>query len=64
MDQDYTVFNYGPPTPQKYLKSQDRTIVSGPGMNPELKCVIPGHIKDKVGKEIPPYVLIMDHLEK
>ena len=26
--QDYTVFNYRPPRPQKYVKSQDITIVA------------------------------------
>ena len=36
--QDYTVFNYVPPIPQKDLNSQDRTIVSGPGMNLEKNC--------------------------
>ena len=37
VDQDYTIFNYGPPIPQKDLKSQYRTILSGPGMNPAPK---------------------------
>ena len=32
--QYYIIFNYGPPIPQKDLKSQDRTIVADPGMNP------------------------------
>ena len=32
LDQYYTVFNYRPPIPQKYLESQDITIVSGTGM--------------------------------
>ena len=30
--QDYTVFNYVPPIPQKDLKSQDIKILAGPGM--------------------------------
>ena len=30
--QYYTVFNYRPPRPHKYLKSQDRTIMAGPGV--------------------------------
>ena len=29
VDQDYTVFNYGPQRPQKDLKSQDRTTLAG-----------------------------------
>ena len=33
--QDYSFFNYRPPRPQKDLKSQDITIVVGPGMKPE-----------------------------
>ena len=48
--QDYTIFNYVLPIPQKDLKSQDRTIVAGPGMNPAPKFVLPGHNKEKVGK--------------
>ena len=32
VDQEYTIFNYGPQMPQKYLNTQGRTIVSGPGM--------------------------------
>ena len=28
VDQDYTIFNYGPPIPQKDLKSQGRTILA------------------------------------
>ena len=48
--QDYTVFNYRPPIPQKYLKPQDRTIVAGPGMKPAPKYVLPGHNKDNFGK--------------
>ena len=63
LDQDYTVFDYRPPRLQKHLKSQDRTIVAQPGMNPVPKFVLPGHSKEKFGKEPPPYVLIMDNLE-
>ena len=55
VSQDYTAFNYVPPRTQKYLKSQDRTIVAGPGMNSVPKIVLPGHSKEKVGKEPPPY---------
>ena len=63
MAKDYTIFNYGTPSPQKDLKSQDITIVSGPGMNPEPKFVLPGYIKEKVGKEPPIDVLTMYNLE-
>ena len=35
--QDYTVFDYGPRIPQKDVKSKDRTILAGPGVNPETK---------------------------
>ena len=51
--QYYTVFNYVPPRPQKYLKTKDRTIVSGPGMKLAPKMVPPGNRKDKFGKETP-----------
>ena len=34
VDQDYNVFNYGPPRLQKDLKTQVRTIVYQPGMKP------------------------------
>ena len=50
VDQDYSIFNYGPPIPQKDLKSQYRTIVTGPGMKPAPKFVLPVNIKEKVGK--------------
>ena len=63
VDQDYTIFNYGPPIPQKDLKSQYRTIVTGPGMKPAPKFVLPWHSKDITGKEPPPDALIMDNLE-
>ena len=49
--QYYAVFNYGPPRPHKYLRSQDRTTVDRPGMKPAPKMVPPGHSKEKVGKE-------------
>ena len=63
MDQDYTVFNYGPSILQKYLKSQGRTIVSQAGMKPAPNMFLPVHSKEKIGKETPPYALIMDNLE-
>ena len=47
VDQDYTVFNYVPPSPHKYLKSQYRTIVAGPGINLAPTFFLPGNIKDK-----------------
>ena len=50
VDQYYTVFNYGPPSPYKDLNPQGRTILDQPGMNPEPKLVIPGHSKEKIGK--------------
>ena len=34
VDQEYNVFNYGPPIPHKDLKSQGRTIVAQAGMKP------------------------------
>ena len=52
--QYYTVFDYGPPSPQKYLKYQFITIVAQPWMNPVPKFVLPGHSKEKTGKEPPP----------
>ena len=33
--QDYNIFSYGLPIPQKELKPQDREIVARPGMKPE-----------------------------
>ena len=47
--QYYIVFNYGPPIPQKYLNTQDRTIVSGPGMNPEPIFFSQGTAKRNLG---------------
>ena len=61
--QDYTVFNYVLPIPQKYLKSQVRTIVAQPGMNPSPKFLLPGHSKEKTGKEPTTEAFIMDKLE-
>ena len=52
--QDYTVFNYGPSIPQKYLNLQDRSIVARPGMKPSPKYFLPGNRKKKVGKDPPP----------
>ena len=62
MDRYYTVFNYRPQSPQKYLNPQDIKIVSGPRIKPELKK-IPGHRKKKTKKETSPDTLIMDNLE-
>ena len=62
MDQYHTVFNYGPPIPQKDLISKYRTIVTGPGMDLALKFVLPWCSKEKVGREPPPDALIMDNL--
>ena len=63
LSQDYTIFNYGHPIPQKDVKSQDRTIVAGPGVNSEPKFVLTGNSKEKVGKETPPDVFIVHILE-
>ena len=63
---DYVICDSGiiyTPIPQKYLKSQDRTIVSGPGMNPHQNLFHPGHSKKKVRRELLPYALIVDNLE-
>ena len=43
--QDYTNFNYGPPSLQKDLKFQVRKIVSQPGINPAPEFVLPGNIQ-------------------
>ena len=51
--QDYNFFNYVPPIPQKDLNLQDRTIVARPGMKPSPKYFLPGHSKEKVGKDPP-----------
>ena len=51
---DYTFLNYEPPRPQKYLNPQERKKVAGPGMNPAPIVFLPGHSKEKVGKEPPP----------
>ena len=61
--QDYIVFNYGPPIPQKYLNPQDRTIVASPGMKLAPKFVLPEHSKEKAVKKPPQYVLIMNNSE-
>ena len=34
--QDNNFSNYWSPIPQKYLKSQDKTIVAGTGMKPAI----------------------------
>ena len=54
VDQYYTVFNYGPRRPHKDLNYQDRTIMDQPGINTAPKFVLPGHRKEKFGKEPPP----------
>ena len=56
VDQDYTVFNYVPPRPQKDLKSQDRTIVAGPEVKPE-NFLSQGTEKRKSGRTPPPRCL-------
>ena len=61
--QDYTVFNYRPPRPQKDLNTQDRTIVTGPGIKPAPKFVFLWHSKEKTDKEVPQDPLIIDNLE-
>ena len=53
MDQDYTVFNYGPPIPHKDVNPQDKTIVSGTGVNPSPKFALPGNSKDEFEKYPP-----------
>ena len=63
VDQYYTVFNYGPPSPQKDLKSQEITVVSGPGMKPAPIFSLPGHRREKTEMETPPDTMIMDNLE-
>ena len=45
VDQDYTIFNYGPPIPHKYLNPQYRTVAAGLRMKPAPKFVLPGHRK-------------------
>ena len=61
--QYYTFSIYGPPRPQKDVKSQDRKIVAGTGVKPAPNVFLPGNSKEKFGKETPPGVLIMDNLE-
>ena len=53
MDQDYTVFNYGPPRLQKYLNPQDITILVGPRMKPAPKLFSQGTLKRKLGMKPP-----------
>ena len=62
MDQDYNVFNYGPPSPQKYLKYQVIKIVAQAGMKPEI-FFSQGTEKRKLKSNPPPDALIMDNLE-
>ena len=52
--QDYYVFDYVPPRPQKDLNPQYRTIAEVQGKKPAPKFVLPGHNEEKVGKEPPP----------
>ena len=61
--QDYTIFNYVPPIPNKKVKYQDKTIVTRTGVISAPNFIIPGNSKNKVGKEIPPYQFLMDNLE-
>ena len=61
--QYYNVFNFVPPRPQNNVNSQDRNIVAGTGLNLAPKCFLPVSSKQKVGKETPPNLLLMDNLE-
>ena len=64
MDQYYTVFNYRPPIPQKYLKSQDikNSVRDRDKVAP--KFVLSRHSKEKTEKFTSLDALIMDNLEK
>ena len=48
--QDYTVFNYGPPIPQKDLTSQGRSTVARSEMKPAQNLFPPGNSTEKIGK--------------
>ena len=61
--QYYAVFNYGLPRPQNNINYQDITIVEGTGDNLAPNFFLLGNNKEKVGKEIPPYALLVDNLE-
>ena len=50
VSQDYTVFNYGPSIPHKYVNHQERKKVPGLGVKTALRFVLPGNSNDKVGK--------------
>ena len=50
--QGYTVVNYGPTIPQKYLKYQDRTIVAWPGMKLAPIFFYQGTSKIKLGRKL------------
>ena len=63
VSQEYNVFNHRPPSPQKDLKPQVRTLVDQPGMKPAPKFVLPEQSKYIIGKEHPPDALIMHNLE-
>ena len=52
VSQYYNVFNYGPPRPQKDISSQDRTIVSGPGVKLELAFFYWGISKRNLGRNM------------
>ena len=59
VDQDYNVFNYRPPIPQKDLNYQVITIVDQQGMKPAPKFVLPGHSKEKNWEGNP--LICVDH---
>ena len=51
--QYYTIFNCGPPIPQKELNPQDRTIVAGARMKPVPIFFSQGTSKIKLGRKPP-----------
>ena len=53
VSQDCTIFNYVPPSSHEYLKYQGRTIVAQSVIKPVPKTFLPGHSKEKIGKEPP-----------
>ena len=50
VEQDYSVFNYGPPRPHKNVNCQYINIAPGTEVNLETKFVLPGKSKEKVGR--------------
>ena len=62
--QDYTVFNYGLPRPQKDLKSQDITMISRPWNQLAQQFFSQVTVKRVLRRKPPPYALIIDNLEK